>query len=77
MLDSTVTSYFITACHGQKHCNLTANPHALEVDGCSELYVYLKTVYACVDMRAIQDDFVDCITILLDLFLLGFFKFLI
>ena len=57
--DTPVTSYFIHACHGQKHCNLTANPLALEVDMCSALYVYLKTVYACVDMQAIQDTFVD------------------
>merc|ERR1711892_1151775 len=60
--DTPVTSYFINACHGQKQCNLTANPLALEVDQCSELYVYLKTVFACVDMRVIQNAFVDRVT---------------
>ena len=47
------------ACHGQKQCNITASPGVMGAVGCSSLYVYLKTVYACVEVRAIKGEFVD------------------
>ena len=57
--DNLVTSYVMEACHGQKQCNLTASPGVMGAVGCSSLYVYLKTVYACVEVRAIKGEFVD------------------
>ena len=57
--DNPVTRYFMDACHGQKHCNLTASPRAMDAEGCSQLYVYLKTVYACVEVGVIKEEFVD------------------
>ena len=57
--DTPVTRYFMDACHGQKHCNLTASPRAMDAEGCSQLYVYLKTVYACVEVGVIKEEFVD------------------
>ena len=57
--DTLVTSYVMEACHGQKQCNLTASPGVMGAVGCSSLYVYLKTVYACVEVRAIKGEFVD------------------
>ena len=54
-----VTEYFIEQCHGQKTCNITANPQQLGAAVCNDHFVYLKTVYACVDMRAIIEEYVD------------------
>ena len=57
--NTLVTSYIMEACHGQKQFNLTAGPDGMGAVGCSSLYVYLKTVYACVEVRAIKGEFVD------------------
>ena len=54
-----VTGYLIEQCHGQKTCNITANPQQLGAAVCNDHFVYLKTVYACVDMRAIMEEYVD------------------
>ena len=57
-MDTPVTRHFMDVCHGQKHCNLTASPHMLGAQGCGELFVYLKTVYTCVNLGEIKDEFV-------------------
>ena len=49
--NTPVTSCLLSACHGQKRCNLTADPAELKASVCSDHFVYLKTVFACVDMR--------------------------
>ena len=57
--ETPVTTSFLSACHGQKRCNLSADPAELQASVCSDHFVYLKTVFACVDMRAIEDKYVD------------------
>ena len=57
--ETPVTSNFLQVCHGQKRCNLTASPVMLQASVCSDHFVYLKTVFACVDMRVIEDEYVD------------------
>jgi hypothetical protein len=57
--NTPVTKYFMDACHGQKNCNLIASPKAMGAVICSLLYVYLKTVYACVEVSVINEEFVD------------------
>jgi len=54
-----VTEYFIELCQGQKTCNITASPQQLGAPVCEDQFVYLKTVYACVDMRTIIEEYVD------------------
>ena len=54
-----VTEYFIELCQGQKTCNITASPQQLGAPVCEDQFVYLKTVYACVDMRTLLEEYVD------------------
>ena len=54
-----MTEYFIEVCQGQKTCNITASPQQLGAPVCEDQFVYLKTVYACVDMRTLLEEYVD------------------
>ena len=47
------------SCHGQKFCNITGDPGTLGSDICSDLYVVLNIVWACVESMDIATEFVD------------------
>ena len=56
---STVTEPVMKHCHGQQSCNITGDPETLGSDNCSDLWVVLKIVWACVESRVIGTEFVD------------------
>ena len=47
---TSVTSQIVSACHGQRDCNLLADPHILGVPECQDLHVFMKATFACVDL---------------------------
>ena len=57
--NTPVTKSIMNSCHGQKQCNLTAEPQVMGVEVCNELYVFLKTTYACVVKEVLKEEIVD------------------
>ena len=44
----SVTNKVMKYCHGEKKCNISADPELLGAEQCKGLELYLKTTFACV-----------------------------